>query len=374
MVTRKILLCATDAGGAGNIVPLLNVLDRKGFQSILAITKPLNTLFKVNVFGTESISAGSITSEKMAFHILEKIKPFAVICGTTRYIGAERFLTLAAKIFSIRSVVVLDEWFNYHLRFQDENGNLFYLPDIICCQDQQAKKEAEAEGIPSQLLNVTGSPYLSNLTDKAQQFAINEPEIPDFIKSYVNEQIVTFLSETHTSDYGSASGKQGPLGSFIGYTEHSVKNEVITVLKRLNRQIVFIEKLHPGAEGLDFQVSKQGKITLIRIKQTDLWKLLYYSDVVLGMRSMALLESCILGRPTVSYQPGLIGPQLCTAVRLGIISCLSQSSKLEDWLRQKMNITIVEKEKLSVKRYPFAASDAVERIAKLAIEGMVSSN
>ena len=47
--------------------------------------------------------------------------------------------------------------------------------------------------------------------------------------------------------------------------------------------------------------------------------LMWHSTLVIGMRSMALLQSALMGTPTASYQPNLIHKERCTAARLNLI-------------------------------------------------------
>ena len=363
MKNNKILLCASDAGGIKNIASLISRLQDKKYLPILVTN--IDHLGIFSKLGVEILSSEHINSEYAVEELIKKIQPIAIMCGTSRYICADRFMIAAANRLCIKSFVVLDEWYGYAIRFTNEKGELAYLPSVICCQDEQAKMEAKAEGIPAQILKVTGNPALSYLTKMAKQFFQKKPDVLSFLKPYQKFFFVTFLSETYAVDFGEAQGEVGRFGSHLGYTEKTVCEDIISVLENSEHKIVLIEKLHPETVGKDFIKSNHRNIVRFTVKHIDLWRLLLLSDLVIGMRSMALLESCILGRPTVSYQPGRIGDQRCSAVRLGLISCLSTRSDLEKWCKNESEkINRKRNEVRPLKVYPFAREDSIDNVIR----------
>lgn len=201
----------------------------------------------------------------------------------------------------------------------------------------------------------------------AYDFADCPPDVPDVIKDSQGLPIVTFLSETRAADHGTAPDYPGPLGSFIGYTEISVLESTLDVLGRLGRTVVLVEKLHPAAESRIPPKFLPENVNFRSLRDCELAALLWHSDLVIGMRSMALLEAHILGCEAVSFQPGLIGPQLCTAVRLGLIPGFESWLDLESWCKKRLAFIDKPRER-NVRQYPFAPSDAAERVIRLALE------
>ena len=359
---EHIMLCATDAGGARNIAPLLGVIKKRGFKPVLITSKEMKHLFDL-----ENVELIETTSnDSSAKDYIEKFPPKAIFCGTTRYPSIDRYLVREGKNQGIKTTVVLDEWFNHRLRFENEEGELEFLPDIIACMDEKAKKGAICEGIPEKLCRVTGSPSLALLTDRAENFISDPYPLPDFLKSRKNFPIITFLSQPFSSDYGSKKGDHGPLGKYLGYTENTVKNDIIKVVKKINKKCTVVEKLHPSSKLSDIEESLTENIKWIRIKKTDLWSLFWYSQAVIGMRSMALLESKIFNRPTISYQPGLLVKDVCTAVSFGFVNKLSRPDELEKWLLNELNKDN-EQDKKSINRYSFARKDAAENVVSITV-------
>jgi len=294
--------------------------------------------------------------------LLAEFKPRAIICGTTRYASPDRELILLAQ-GRVRTVAVLDEWFGYHQRFEEKpTGKLTYLPNVIAVQDEHAKSQALAEGLPAERIRITGSPALAELTWRAHRFLQSPPRRPDFL-SDSDTQVVTFLSETHAADYGTSPDAPGPLGAYLGYTEATVRAQILEILRHLGGRVVFVEKLHPAAPAPTQNHAIFDNIEWWTVRQTDLHALLWHSDGVIGMRSMALLEASILGCKAVSFQPGLLTEERCTAVRLGVVPKIETASELEQWLARHETRGARE-----IREYPFAVRDAAERVVSLALD------
>ena len=207
------------------------------------------------------------------------------------------------------------------------------------------------------------------LTKKAQKFLDTNPDIPKFLVKNLEKPIVTFISETHAADYGTSPDSPGPLGPFIGYTEETVLDSVLNVLRELKSPVLLVEKLHPSAEINKRSLVIPENVDLYSVRETDLLALLWYSDIVIGMRSMALLEASILGcEAVVSFQPKLIGPERCTAVRLELVQKLESEEDLKSWLANKLSSFNEKREKV-IRPQPFAPEDAAERIINLALKG-----
>ena len=355
-INDLILLSASDIGAARNMAILAEEARIRNLPIMIAGSQISAPIF------FQAIEMPDIRNQKDAVLYLESKKPGIVICGTTRYQSLDRLLIMAAKQLKIRSMVILDEWFNYAFRFGKENGGFGYLPDIICCQDQRAKREAIAEGIPASVLFVTGSIYLTNLMHKAKDFLKSPPPMPDFLNDPA-VPVVTFLSETHGADYGVAMGEEGSLGKFIGYSQYSVRNDISSILNKISKPCIVVEKLHPSDENT-YTPLGSGIVNWVISRQAQLWPLLWHSDLVIGMRSMALLEAAILGCSAVSYQPGIIGPELCTAARFDLIEGIYDKEGLVDWIRGNMGKKS-NREHVSVRKFDFTRDDVLNNIMDL---------
>lgn len=213
---------------------------------------------------------------------------------------------------------------------------------------------------------MTGSPALAELTKKARGFLDVPPDIPDFLRASEEKPIVTFISETHAADYGTSPKSHGPLGPFVGYTEDTVLQSVLNILGALKIPMVLVEKLHPSADVKERSMIIPETLDYHPIREAELLDLLWCTDIVIGMRSISLLEAYIVDCETVSFQPGLIGSEHCTAVRLGMIAKMDQEKDLSFWLAEHLS-SVQKRWKRVIHYQPFAEADAADRVVNLAL-------
>ena len=65
--------------------------------------------------------------------------------------------------------------------------------------------------------------------------------------------------------------------------------------------------------------------------------LLYECDVLIGMNTMGMLHSVLRHIKTVSYQPNLIGKDMCITNILGLTRCVSSKEKLKQVLNESIS-------------------------------------
>lgn len=358
---NSLLLCATDAGGVRNIAALCSRAKAQGFEIHIVTRKSLAPLFQdSNIMLFEDLAGGIET-------FLRKLQPKAVICGTTRYNSPDREAIAFARMRGVPCVAVVDEWYNHLLRFSGRDGGEFpVFPDAIALPDEFARREAIAEGVPQEICHATGSPSLALIAKLGEAWRKFPPAIPKELIRLDGSAVVTFISETHSSDYGPAPGESGPLGSFIGYTEQSVCRSILQTLGGIPRKFVFVYRPHPSESEFAQPMGLPENIQFRFAHNIHLHPLCYHSDIVIGMRSMAILEATLIGCRAASFQPGLIGPQLCTAVRLGLVPLLTDQLSLSEWISE----TCLKsgRREIASRRPDFARSDAADNIISLAMQ------
>ena len=266
-------------------------------------------------------------------HIV-RLAPDAYLYGRTRYPSDDRRLVAVARHQGIPSTLVLDEWYYYRRAVLDEFGNSVFIPDHICCPDEWSRGEAMGEGLPGDRLVVTGSPALAELADRIAQFDSSPPPIPASFEAGLPRPLIVFLSETHSDDYGGAPGEHRRLGAYLGYDENTVREDIAAVLSDLDRPCTVIEKLHPSITRVPPPPETNRKTFWKVVHDAPLWPLIWHGDLVVGMMSMALLETALMGRTALSYQPDLIGADLCTAARLELIDKGRSRVDLERWFQE----------------------------------------
>jgi len=351
----RVLMCATDAGGARNLASVAEGCRWRAdfFVYGNTVTAPIFEEGRLEVQLVAQSDAAAATS------LLRQIEPDVVLCGRTRHVSFDRRLIGASIAVGCPSVVVLDEWYNYLESFQNELGTLEYLPDRICCQDVMNREEAISAGVPARTLVVTGSPSLSALADRVMAFVNNPPPLPDCWRNVGDATRVLFLSETHAADYGASLESPGPMGPWLGYTEYDVRTMLGDVLARLSGKFAVVEKLHPGA--LTVPPLLETLAPWQTIANAPLWPILWHADRVVGMRSMALLEAAMMGHRPLSIQPNLLGQENCTAVRLNLADSARNAEEVMKWLA-------APKMRASPLRPPFAAEDASANVFNIIVD------
>lgn len=361
----RIIASASDAGGAANVAPVCAELKKNTNIKILSSTITQDIF---NRFGIEPevIKYEKRNIKNLLNDIIDSFDPHVILTGTSRFASPDRYLIKLGREKEIFSVTILDEWYNYKLRFLDETGQ-YNLSDVICCPDHIAYNEAVADGIPEKLLRITGSPALALFWDRINN---NSFEMSERVLELLKKQkpIILFLSETHKSDYG-FNEEGGPLGPSLGFTEETVMNDLIEVLSELAISCTLIEKLHPSSEKNEQNDEViYNNVRFISLKNTSLHSLISISDLIVGMRSMALLESSFFNKPVISYQPEL-NPRFgqCTAERVAGVSRISSKKELKSWIENRLHKSILKLDGI-VTRPDFACVDSVEKIVNLIVD------
>lgn len=320
-----ILFCATEAGGARELIPVAKEAVRQKTTFCALVSRVSDPLFKeANI----PAQLTTIASHEEAKAVLQEMRPTGLVIGTTGVIGPERYLTAAARECGVRSVTVLDEWYNYALRFRDASGDIgTYLPDAVCVQDELSKELAEAEGIPASRMHITGSPALSELSGIARAFYSHPPPRPTLLQN--EKTCLLFLSEKLKAAYGDREGTKGTHGSFLGFHEEMVRADLADILTTIGTPVCVLEKLHPAETRKDSPAHGANIEWHVLLGPEPLLPLLWHSRSIVGMCSKTLLEAVILGKQPISYQPNARHPEKCTAVRLGLVPCFATKKELQ---------------------------------------------
>ena len=236
----------------------------------------------------------------------------------------------------IKVISVIEHWSWYRQRF--EEGDKLRLPDYILVNDEFAKFEAVACGLPAEIILPLGNPVLENrsfdvskVTNKASW--LKELNIPD-------KKIVTFVSEEYLKDF--------PVGSpqFQGFTEFQVVEDILWAI---NEQFHLLIKLHPMEDLAKYARYKGNNVSVFQ--QMDIPALTVNSDFIIGLGSMLLLEMSVQRQDILSYRPhdliGFVGNSI------GVTTLVADKGKLVEILRgdkKVHNFSLKEKFNGSTKR------------------------
>jgi len=308
----RVMFYEGDPGGKAAIMPVVKFLEREGIVSV--------------------------SREDGDF----------VLAGTSAaYPSADKMGVYAARQMGIPSLSVLDFWSNYDLRFDDGSGEFAYLPDKVCVMDEQAQREAVNAGIPYNKIVITGQPAWDCLTDKRKGMT--------FQKRRFYRQHFGMPDDKPTAVFVSQPLSKMPYD--YGYNERQVIPMVVSTCEMLGMRLII--RPHPREAITDLTCYTSPTVT---VRRDDLvHELLMAADIVIGMNSELLVESCYLGCKVLSVQPGCILPDRLPTNRSGASLAVYRSTDL-GWKMHDLLSAFSNKKSMQ------AHAPAAPRIAQLIYE------
>ena len=357
-----VLAYSDQTSGAECIAPVIRVLKNCGVE-VLVLAKGLAK----RVFEKHKLDFIEIN------HIVEYLpkildgngNPSLVLTSSTSIPSedtSENEIRKWARESQIPSIAVLDQWHNYARRFTDTSGNL-HLPDVLVVPDKLAKEEAIEDGIPSEIIEITGQPYLENIASK--KLGANIRQKYDIGK---DSKLIIFASECVRRVYGDARG----------FDECSILKALVEALLEINdSDIVLGIKLHPRNQVEDFAPIKpflddaSKRLKIIFLGNDDGHDTILSADIITGMTSIYLAEAMLLGKPTVSIQIGSVEGDKFIGTKMGAIPLVDTKERLFDVLHKLLyDKYFLDKYIAAQKQFSYNQKNAAENIANLCIKLM----
>jgi hypothetical protein len=217
----------------------------------------------------------------------------------------------------------------------DGGGDFF--PDIYAVMDERAMAEALADGIPAQCLRVTGHPNLGGL--EADWLGTTQGWRDEFRHDCglgrAGRPVVAFMNEPAAKDQG--PGPDHP--NWRGYTEQVALAALCRGLTLVGSDAEVAIVPHPRDDIQEltslWDAVRDGRSGRILPGISGRQAMLAF-DRVAGMASIMLYESWLVGRPTLSLQPGLVREDLLSiATRPGIALARTEAAvpaAVRQWL------------------------------------------
>ncbi|MSQ13341.1 MAG: hypothetical protein EXR47_04260 [Dehalococcoidia bacterium] len=328
----RLLVAAQDPGGANAIAPVARRLLEEGrvelrvagvrwaaaaFRSweLPPLTLPADL---------EHLPATWEAMDAAAQLLLDAFPADGLLLGTSWGPSIEKALTRWGFSQGVPAVAVLDAWANYAERFRGPGPEqrMEFLPDRIAIMDDWARREMLALGFPKERLVVTGQPALDLLAGSAgsDEETRRRAEARRQLGVAAGAKVVAFFSQPISALYGSDPSSP----AYLGYDEQTVLRDLAQVIGALPQEhsapFVLLVKPHPKEAAGEMQrylASTKG--ASITDPQTSPQALLHAADVVVGMSSILLVESYLMGKPTISYQPGLRLEDPLVLTRAGVL-------------------------------------------------------
>jgi predicted glycosyltransferase len=335
--SNNILACAHQIGGANAIGPVIIDLKAESYNNV----KVIGYNFSANGFNKQDIdyhdpfkntNENRVQLNKLAQKIIRNHKPDLLLCGTSDGYNLEKALLVYCKKLKIPTVAVLDNWTNLDLRFSDAENDLNFLPDKLAVMDDYTRIELEKLGISEDVIEITGQPYLDKIIDFKNN--TKKSELRNKLNINPEQILITFVSEPHSHDYGT----DGSFPLYKGFTEIDVLDGIVKTINNLVTQIgtnIHLKiKLHPKELNHSFgPILKTANFSYEIIQETNQWELVFASDIVIGIESILLVESAILGTPTISFQPGLATLDQLYCNKIGLTIPIYSKNELSNTIK-----------------------------------------
>jgi hypothetical protein len=363
-MNKKILVACNDPGGTMACLPVIKrlVSDINVSTSIYAGGSAQNILgsehIPFNTFPKNYIYKKDLCKIEA---ILNKEKPDLVFTSTSFGKVIDNAILFTAVKKNIKTLALLDQWCNYSQRFKiyAPNKNYEYLPSFIGVMDEFAKNEMIKECFPPDRLIIMGHPYFDSILMRKKSFSAEEKS--HFKKEYNisrSDIVVIFAAEPF---------RREDL-KIIGYTDIKIVKHLRRALESISRETekkaTLLIKIHPRDKRHDaaFPVTRGNNIHIILVRRGQATKFILNADIVAGMSSIFLLESFLLGKPTLSIQIGRkIEDDLITN-KIGLTKPIKSYQELHNTLIQIVAGDSKVELKKANKDFPWLDGKSTERV------------
>jgi hypothetical protein len=330
-----IVVICSDPGAGNAVAPVIEALHTEGRVTVKALAyRETCALWAKRHLTFDKVDEG--IPRAALGHLLGNPKASLLLTGTSHNsIDLEREFIAVARKREVPSLAVLDFWSNYVLRFSDGNGHLGCMPDRIAVMDEWAREEMVAAGFDPGRLVITGQPALDDLALLRSQFTLARRQvILEELGARPDEFLVLFASQPLSYLYG--TDRADPL--YPGFDERGVLDMLLIVLDQLaeekGQRITFIIRPHPREKPESFSNLRSKAVRIVVSKRGEPRDLALAADLVIGMNSMLLVETCYLGCLTVSLQPGLRLPDTLPTNRLGLSRAIYRKEEVKPVLEE----------------------------------------
>ncbi|MCT4633498.1 MAG: hypothetical protein N4A76_12280 [Firmicutes bacterium] len=299
----KILFYSRDPGGANIIASIVSLGDFEEYDyDLLGKDMALEKYNEFNLIGQDIETCIENLSYENIRRFLIESNYDVVFTSTSANDMIDKYLWDIGKDIGIKTCCILDQWMNYSVRFTEKgirnnykninNQDLKYVPDYIFCMDDYSKEKLIDIGIKSARVKIVGHPYFEYLKHNFSNSFLQEGD--DFK--------VLFASEPISQNYEFDD---------FGYNELTVLKDVVEELRSIankNKKNIYLTiKLHPREILKVYHNEiKSDKYLKVNVeKEIPSKELIKTCNLVIGMTSMFLFESYMLGTKTLSVQTGL---------------------------------------------------------------------
>lgn len=363
-VNKKIMVAAKDAGGCQALLPVLKILRNFNYQIYCYAEDPARDIFEESKF---DVCEYGRDIKNIKQEILT-VKPKVIFVSNSYGRSIEDIFVETGRELNIKTIGILDHWLLYDEKFNKGGDIWYFLPDKLIVMDEFAKKEMVDLGASPDRLIPLGQPTFDFLLGRKNSFTYDEYLK---VRKELNTRsiFVLFLSQDMERFYG-GPGKR----DHLGYTEYIVLEKIIEELRILNKkhntEISLVVKLHPREEEGKFAEYSNKYKHFTEIKNYDPYKLMFASDLIIGMDTILLVQACVIGLTNISFQPGLSKTDtlITNKLDMGIFS-YSKKDGMEKIEKLLFDKEFKERARKKMKKFNMLP-DASNRVAKFIMESI----
>lgn len=285
----------------------------------------------------------AVNSEMSTTDILNKWRPRLLVVGTAQNphtIGLP--LVKEAQQQGIPTVGLVDAYPNAEWRWRGETQDpLAYAPDWLVVPDEVTRQEYIALGMPSDRVKVVGYVQIGYVHDKAEQLQRRGRHTirATLFPQAQQRKIVVFVAE----NFGGLGPEQHhrssayTLRGWGGSDErvHIVLEEVLDAMDHMENRPYLVLRLHPKNGPTDFS-AYQDAFDFISRNEVPL-EVACCADLVVGSTSTLILESALLGVPTLAVVPRAVELKWLPSIAAGVTPAAITASQIQHWIRLMMS-------------------------------------
>jgi hypothetical protein len=320
--TRKIIAVSHDIGGAQALYPVIGKLKSRRDTRVNVVAGR----FAQKLFARlHAEIARTDWSEQHIDQYLETARPDLLVSSTSWKSSLEQGFRNRAHLLGIPSLVVIDFWSNYRLRWQHSAYRFEDSEDHVCVMDELTADAMRKAGYPTGKLYVTGQPHLERCFQRKvrQKTGIGTSQRTD----------VLFLTISLTA-LGLKDEPTAPIRVVCQALEqwYAATNKPILLTIRQhpheNPDPDFLNRIRAFApKGISVRLADRTKPIAGQIER---------SDMILGYITMALFEARCLGKQVIAIKVADYPPELVSAMAEAGINLLPfDPDQIASFLRRK---------------------------------------
>lgn len=297
---RKILVVSHDIGGAQAVYPVVPKLRSKSNLQVDVIAGG----FAQKVFTRlRPEKTSEDWSDARIDEYLDRNRPDLLLSSTSWKSRLEQGFRNCAYARRIPSIVVIDFWSNYRMRWHDATYGFEDGPDHVCVMDAQTAEAVHKEGYPTGKIHVTGQPHLERCY---QRTVAHQP------RSESGPEIAVLFLTISLSALGLNDDPVTPIRvvcEALGHLHETTKRPVSLLVRPHPHETPapdFLPRIKESTPpGVAVSLADRTRPLLAQLKRCD---------VVLGYITMGLFEARSLGKQAVAIKLADHPPELVAAM------------------------------------------------------------